>query len=221
MNTSLQPIIFCDFDGTITENDNIVAIMKHFNPPGWEEIVERIIQQKLSIREGVRRMFHLFPAAKKDEIIQYAVDNAVIRKGFSTFLDYIHKHRIPFLVTSGGIDFFVYELLSPFSIKNKQIFCNESDFSGENIDIIFPYPCDEHCDKDCGMCKTRIIRSYPEDQYYRIVIGDSITDFEASRLADKVFARSHLIEQCEKLEIPYQPFTTFNDIIENLEELDN
>ena len=31
-------IIFCDFDGTITENDNIIAIIRHFNPPGWEPI---------------------------------------------------------------------------------------------------------------------------------------------------------------------------------------
>ena len=38
---SKERIIFCDFDGTITVNDNIVAIMKHFNPEGWEGIVER------------------------------------------------------------------------------------------------------------------------------------------------------------------------------------
>ena len=37
---SKERIIFCDFDGTITVNDNIVAIMKHFNPEGWEGIVE-------------------------------------------------------------------------------------------------------------------------------------------------------------------------------------
>lgn len=219
MSDSLQPVIFCDFDGTITENDNIVAIMEHFNPEGWKEIVDLIIQQKLSIRVGVRRMFNLFPASKKEEIIQYAVDHATIRKGFGALLDYTHKHQIPFLVTSGGIDFFVYELLSPFPVDPEQIFCNQSDFSGNQIDIIFPHPCDQQCNNDCGMCKTTIIRSYPKDQYYRIVIGDSVTDFEASKLADKVFARSHLVEQCENLEIPYEKFTTFYDVIEQLEEL--
>ena len=40
---SKERIIFCDFDGTITVNDNIVAIMKHFNPDGWEGIVEQIM----------------------------------------------------------------------------------------------------------------------------------------------------------------------------------
>jgi 2-hydroxy-3-keto-5-methylthiopentenyl-1-phosphate phosphatase len=28
-------VLFCDFDGTITEKDNIVAIMRRFAPPQW------------------------------------------------------------------------------------------------------------------------------------------------------------------------------------------
>ena len=45
-----QPIIFCDFDGTITTNDNLIAIMKHFDPPGWEPIKDEILAQTISIR---------------------------------------------------------------------------------------------------------------------------------------------------------------------------
>lgn len=214
-----QPIIFCDFDGTITENDNIVAIMKHFNPAGWEDIVKQIIEQQISIREGVGQMFALLPTSRKKEIIQYAINNAVIRDGFKELLDYCDTHQIPFLVTSGGIDFFVYPLLSPFAIEHEQIFCNGSDFSGERITITWPHQCDELCHNDCGMCKVRIIRAYPKEEYKRIVIGDSVTDFEAAKLADLVFARSHLMEQCEKLNIPYIPFHNFHEVISHLKEL--
>jgi 2-hydroxy-3-keto-5-methylthiopentenyl-1-phosphate phosphatase len=219
VNSARQPVIFCDFDGTITENDNIVAIMKHFDPPGWEEIVDHIIDQQLSIRQGVGQLFALFPASQKEEIMRYAIDNAVIREGFSEFLEYCRRHEIPFLVTSGGIDFFVYPLLAPFPIKQEQIYCNGSNFTGDSIEILWPHRCDDTCSNDCGMCKVRIIRTYPADQYQRIVIGDSITDFEAAKLADKVFARSHLLEQCENTGIPYTSYTTFYDVIENLEEL--
>jgi 2-hydroxy-3-keto-5-methylthiopentenyl-1-phosphate phosphatase len=68
------------------------------------------------------------------------------------------------------------------------------------------------------MCKATIIRRFPQDRYKRILIGDSVTDFEGAKLADIVFARSHLIELCEKLELPFYPFETFFDIIAQLEE---
>jgi 2-hydroxy-3-keto-5-methylthiopentenyl-1-phosphate phosphatase len=213
-----QPVIFCDFDGTITENDNIVAIMKHFQPPGWENIVEQIIGREISIKEGVGALFALLPTSNQEEIVHFAIENAKIRQGFQELLHYCEHRRIPFYVTSGGIDFFVYPLLQPFSLRPEQIYCNQSDFAGETIRIVWPHPCDEYCDNKCGMCKTRIIRSYDSDQYYRILIGDSITDFEGAKLADLVFARSHLLERCAETGIPYIPYETFYDVIEHLEK---
>lgn len=207
-----QPVIFCDFDGTITDNDNIIAIMKRFDPPGWSDIVPRILDRSISIREGVGAMFNLLPASRKEEIVRYAIDNAVIRQGFAELLDYCSEHHIEFYVTSGGIDFFVYPLLARFPIDPSHIYCNGSDFTGENIRIEWPNPCDEHCNVDCGMCKTTIIRRFPTDRYERILIGDSVTDFEGAKLAELVFARSYLVDKCEELKIPYIPFTTFHDV---------
>jgi 2-hydroxy-3-keto-5-methylthiopentenyl-1-phosphate phosphatase len=212
-----QTIIFCDFDGTITVNDNIVAIMKHFNPEGWENIVERIVSREISIREGVGSLFALLPTSRKQEVIDFAIGNATIRAGFRELLDYCREHHIQFLVTSGGIDFFVYPLLAEFPIPRENIYCNGSDFSGSRIRILWPHPCDEHCQADCGMCKTTIIRSYPKDRYERILIGDSVTDFEGAKLADIIFARSHLIDMCKENGFPYRPYSDFYDVIQSLD----
>ncbi len=38
--------IFCDFDGTITNNDNIMSIMEKFAPPEAEEVKNKILSQK-------------------------------------------------------------------------------------------------------------------------------------------------------------------------------
>lgn len=215
-----KPVIFCDFDGTITENDNIVAIMKHFDPPGWQELVTAVVERSTSIREGVGGMFQLLPTSRKEEIVKYAVDNAKIRGGFSELLAYCRNRSIEFFVTSGGIDFFVYPLLEPFDIPKDHIYCNASDFSGERIRIDWPHPCDEHCQVDCGMCKTTIIRRFPADAYYRILIGDSVTDFEGAKLADLIFARSHLEERCRELGMPYVPFETFDDVTLYIQSMD-
>jgi 2-hydroxy-3-keto-5-methylthiopentenyl-1-phosphate phosphatase len=212
-------IIFCDFDGTITVSDNILAIMRHFEPPGWEDIVQQLMDKKLSIRQAVGAMFALLPTSRKDEIIHYSINNASIRDGFGDFVDYCKQNDITLLVTSGGIDFFIYPLLAPFPIPKEHIYSNASSFDGENIEILWPHPCDEHCDVDCGMCKTAIIRSYDSETYHRILIGDSVTDFAGAKLVDTIFARSHLIDLCDELGLSYTPFETFFDIINRLEQM--
>ncbi|RKP57007.1 2-hydroxy-3-keto-5-methylthiopentenyl-1-phosphate phosphatase [Cohnella endophytica] len=214
-----KPVLFCDFDGTITLNDNIVAVMKHFNPPGIEEIIKDIVSVKKSIKQGVGEMFALLPSSLKDEVREYILSTAGIRPGFPELLEWCKLHDVPFYVTSGGIDFFIYPLLAPFGIPDDHIYCNGSDFSGDNIKITWPHDCDEHCDNGgCGMCKTAVIRQFPNDEYYRILIGDSITDFAGAKLVDLVFSRSHLTERCRELGLPHIPFDTFHDIIQHLEQ---
>jgi 2-hydroxy-3-keto-5-methylthiopentenyl-1-phosphate phosphatase len=211
-------VIFCDFDGTITENDNIVAIIRHFDPPGWETIVDEIVSQRKTIREGVGELFRLLPTSRKTEVIDYAIGNARIRSGFAELLEYARANGIDFYVTSGGIDFFVYPLIAPFGIPESHIYCNGSDFTGERIEITWPHPCDDNCRNDCGMCKTTIIRRFPAEAYTRILIGDSVTDFEGAKLADLVFARSHLIRKCEELGLPYYEYETFHDVLTILKQ---
>ncbi|SEN76776.1 2-hydroxy-3-keto-5-methylthiopentenyl-1-phosphate phosphatase [Lihuaxuella thermophila] len=216
MTSFRKRVIFCDFDGTITNNDNIISIFKHFNPPGWESIKDDILSQRISVRRGVGQMFSLLPSSRKEEIIRYAIDQAEIRPGFEEFIQYCREHGIKLLITSGGIDFFVYPILSRYAIPVEDIYCNGSDFSGETIRIVWPHPCDPHCDVDCGMCKTSVIRSYDSRLYEKIVIGDSITDLAGSKLADFTIARDYLLKKCEELGLVHQPFTTFFDVIDIL-----
>jgi 2-hydroxy-3-keto-5-methylthiopentenyl-1-phosphate phosphatase len=213
-----KKVVFCDFDGTITVNDNIIAIIKHFNPEGWEQLAEKVISTELSIRSGVSALFALLPSSMEQEVIDFGVSNAVIRDGFRPFLQYCEANDIEFYVTSGGIDFFVYPVLKPFDIPKDHIYCNGSDFSGERIAITWPHPCDGQCNNDCGMCKTTIMRRFPVEDYTRIVIGDSVTDFEGAKLADRIFSRSHLTTKCKELGLSHTEYETFHDIIAALEK---
>ncbi|MET3292687.1 UNVERIFIED_CONTAM: 2-hydroxy-3-keto-5-methylthiopentenyl-1-phosphate phosphatase [Brevibacillus sp. OAP136] len=215
---SKKLVLFCDFDGTITEKDNIVAIMRRFAPPEWEELTQRILGQEISVRAGVGKLFTLLPSSLRQEIVDYIVAEAKIRPGFAEFVRFCADAGIELLITSGGIDFFVHPILAPFQLKNP-IYCNGSDFSGETITITWPHACDEHCSNECGMCKTTIIRRYSADDYYRVVIGDSITDLAGAKIADFVIARSFLEKKCEELGLPYRPFTTFHDVIEILQDI--
>ena len=217
VNNLSKPIIFCDFDGTVTANDNIIAIMKKFNPPGWETVKDQILDQSISIREGVAKMFSLLPVEAKDDIISYVLEQAEIREGFSDFVAYTKQQQLPLYIVSGGIDFFVYPLLEPFGPFDG-IYCNSADFSGDTIKLVFPHGCDETCtSQGCGCCKPSVMRRIMSEQSTSIVIGDSITDLQAAKQADLVIARDFLIDKCEELGIAYEAFESFHDVTDILD----
>ncbi|MGG3469938.1 2-hydroxy-3-keto-5-methylthiopentenyl-1-phosphate phosphatase [Neobacillus pocheonensis] len=212
-----NPVIYCDFDGTITESDNIIAIMKKFAPPEWEAIKDQILSQQISIRQGVGRLFSLLPIDRREEITKYAIENAKIRAGFKEFVEFTREAGIPLYIVSGGIDFFVHPILSeyhPFT----GIYCNESDFSDKKIRILWPNECDSLCNNDCGCCKPSIIRKLNHQNSFKIVIGDSVTDLEAAKHADFVLARDLLQEKCQEWGINHHGFKTFFDCIEEIKK---
>ncbi|MBE7097902.1 2-hydroxy-3-keto-5-methylthiopentenyl-1-phosphate phosphatase [Bacillus cereus] len=210
--------VFCDFDGTITNNDNIMSIMEKFAPPEAEEVKNRILSQELSIQEGVSQLFQLIPTSLHDDMIQFLIKTAEIRSGFHEFIQFVNENNISFYVISGGMDFFVYPLLQGI-IPKEQIYCNETDFSSEFITVKWPHPCDHHCQNHCGLCKSSLIRKLSDTNDFHIVIGDSITDLQAAKQADKVFARDFLITKCEENHIAYTPFETFHDVQTQLKHL--
>ncbi|WP_027408381.1 2-hydroxy-3-keto-5-methylthiopentenyl-1-phosphate phosphatase [Anoxybacteroides tepidamans] len=214
-----KPVIFCDFDGTITNSDNIISIMKQFAPPEWESIKDDVLAQRCSVQEGVGAMFSLLPSSLKEEITSFILRTARIRDGFREFVAFTKDRGIPLYVTSGGIDFFVYPLLEGF-VEKESIFCNGSDFTGETIRITWPHSCDEHCQNGCGCCKPSLLRKLAAQDATKIVIGDSITDLAAARLADHVIARDFLLEKCKELRLSHTPFTTFFDVIAFFEQME-
>jgi 2-hydroxy-3-keto-5-methylthiopentenyl-1-phosphate phosphatase len=212
-------VIICDFDGTITETDNIIAIMKKFAPPEWDALKNGVLSQDIPIREGVGKMFQLLPSSLKKEIVEYIVDHAEIRQGFKEFVHYTKEKNIPLYIVSGGIDFFVYPLLEGL-IDKDQIYCNKADFTNEMIKIEWPHSCDNTCNNDCGCCKPSLIRQLTNENQRKIVIGDSITDLQAAKLADFVIARDLLLEKSKELDLPHKPFTTFYDVMKVLDSLE-
>ncbi|WP_078409211.1 2-hydroxy-3-keto-5-methylthiopentenyl-1-phosphate phosphatase [Priestia abyssalis] len=213
-----KPVIFCDFDGTITHSDNIIALMKEFAPPEWEAIKDDVLAQNISIKEGVGKMFSLLPVTLKQQLIEFLLEKAKIREGFAEFVSFTKEEGFPLYIVSGGIDFFVHPMLDGL-VEKENIYCNGSDFSGDTITITWPHSCDDKCSNDCGCCKPSLIRKLEREEDFKIVVGDSITDLQAAKMADAVIARDFLSEKCEELQIPYFPFTTFYDVIDHIKEL--
>ncbi|WDL99436.1 MtnX-like HAD-IB family phosphatase [Alicyclobacillus sp. ALC3] len=206
---------FCDFDGTISTKDRITAIMREFVPEASASLIERVNHRELSVRAAVEAMFALIPSARFDEVREFVTSTTVIREGFSRFVDYATEHSWPIAVVSGGFDFFVDPAIAPWRDR-LTVFYNRIDTSGEYLRTIWPHPCDALCDADCGLCKPTILRSYEQSVRRSVVIGDGVTDFEAARHADFVYARASLLTECQRHGLPHQAFETFDDIVADL-----
>ncbi|MBI3961110.1 MAG: MtnX-like HAD-IB family phosphatase [Deinococcus sp.] len=210
LSVPASPMVFCDFDGTITEEDMIIAICRGFAPPEWEAIKDDILAQRRDVRSGVAAMFGLIPSPRREDIVQFARKTARIRAGFGELLDYCQQVGIPFQVVSGGVDFFVYPVLEPYLAKIDRVYTIEGDFSSPTIQLRYPYGS-----ATSGTSKPLILEQYRE--YYRILIGDSITDLEGARIAELVFARDRLCRYLEAEGMAYQCFETFHDVHQELE----
>ena len=210
-------IIFSDFDGTITEHDVIVMIMEKFAPPVWVEIKDKILYKRtITLKDGVEQLFGLIESKKKDEIISFAKKEAKIRKGFDEFLNFCEKEKFDFNVISGGLDFFVEPILEKYKDKLK-IFCNKGNFNSRKIQIDYKYlPADCSLCGNCGCCKIEVIEEYPKEKFSRILIGDSLSDLQAAKVVDTVFARADLIKYLEQENIPHIPFENFHEVKEKL-----
>lgn len=212
-----QLIIFSDFDGTITEHDVIVMIMKKFAPPEWVEIKDKILYERtITLKDGVEKLFGLIDSNKKNEILDFVKKKVKLRSGFIEFLDFCKSKNIEFNVVSGGLDFFVETILYEFKDKLK-IFCNKGNFNSEKIKIDYKYlPRNCTLCGNCGCCKIEIMEQYPKDKFTWVVIGDSLTDLPASKVADLVFARGDLIKYLEQENISYIRFENFNEVEKQL-----
>ena len=219
MSLEKQPIIFSDFDGTITERDVIVMIMEKFAPSEWEEIKNKILYERtITLRDGVEKLFSLIDSSKKNEIINFVKKEVKIRAGFNEFLDFCKKENIDFNVLSAGLNFFIEPILESYEDKLK-IFCNRGNFNSEVIKIDYKYlPIDCRLCGQCGCCKVEIIEKYPKEKFIRILIGDGLAELAPSKIADMVFATGNLIKLLEHEGINYIPFNDFHEVKEKLQQ---
>ena len=62
INDHVKRIVFCDFDGTITQQETFVAMLHTFAPQKMKEFSELFSERKISLREGVRAVVESIPS---------------------------------------------------------------------------------------------------------------------------------------------------------------
>ena len=84
MKTETKPILFLDFDGTVSERDAIDAILERFADEKWQDIEERWKKGAIGSRECLREQVALVTATADE--INDLLDEIRLDAGFETLL---------------------------------------------------------------------------------------------------------------------------------------
>ena len=209
-----RPVIFSDFDGTITRVDVTDAILEEFADPAWQRIEEEWVAGRIGSRECLRRQMALVRASSEE--LDALIARIPLDPHFAHFHQSIREAGIPFYVLSDGFDYVIRRVLRRCGADGEllngcHLFSSFLRVEGQKTVIDFPHwplPC-EH---GCATCKPEVMRRLSGGHRPVIFIGDGLSDRFAVEQAEIVFARDKLLGYCREQNIPCHPFSSFEDI---------
>lgn len=203
--TDCRTVVFCDFDGTITAQDTLQAIVRQFLPADAMEVLAGISRGNISLRAGTERLIGSLPSKQADTVRRF-VTRQPLRPGFRVFLQDMYERHIPVVVVSGNIQFCVESRLAPLRHLIHRIHALEVDLDRPRMRALIASGTTSE-----AVPKADIVLSYPAQR--RIVIGDSLSDRSMALQADSVFARDRLLSFLQQRELPATPFNDFHDVL--------
>jgi 2,3-diketo-5-methylthio-1-phosphopentane phosphatase len=203
-------LIFCDFDGTLAQNDVGDLLFKNFaNWPECEKLVQQWLRGEISSRECLQR--EAATARLTREQLDAFCDEQAITPGFHEFAEFCRRKNWPLIVLSDGLDYYIQRVLSRHGI-DLPIFANHLEFVPPNhITISFPYF--EHSCGKCGNCKGYHLRRLAKPDERMVYIGDGYSDRCGAREADLIFAKRDLAKWCMENQITYWHFDDFTQLL--------
>ena len=208
-------VIFCDFDGTIATRDVGYHMYHHFTGGRNDELLPDWKSGALSTRECMAIESSMV-STTPEAFYQY-LDRHTLDPTFASFVARCRTAEIPLILISDGLDLYITYLLRRHRIPELPLICNRGHLEKDGLRVEFPYPDPGHTGG--GVCKGDRIAEYrASDNIDRTVIfiGDGLSDVGAIPETDILFAKKDLRHYCERQNIPYNRFDTFDDVAHEL-----
>ena len=197
-------IVFCDFDNTITADESFVGMIKTFATIEYHQVKQLIIDRKITLGEGIRRMVESIPSHRYSEVLDYSFSHR-IRDGFGELLGYLGSQDVPLVVISGGLEGSVSTRLADFKKSIHAIHAAQVSTRNRFLTVSSAFQS-----KTQLVDKTQAMALYDYDE--SVVIGDGLTDIDMGLSADLVFARDYLARYLAERKIPHIGWKNFFDV---------
>lgn len=215
------PAIFCDFDGTITEQDVTDQILSQLAHPSWREVEQLWVRGAIGSRECLERQMSLVRASRRE--LDALIDAVPVDPGFTGLYRLAHRRSVPFYVVSDGFDYVIGRILKRVAMNGeyrngKHLFASGLRVKAQRLETYFPHG-PEPCEHGCATCKVAVIREHGRGHQPIVFIGDGLSDRLAVEEADLVFARHPLAHYCREKGIPHLPFESLHEVEHELARL--
>jgi 2-hydroxy-3-keto-5-methylthiopentenyl-1-phosphate phosphatase len=216
-----KPVVFSDFDGTITRLDVTDEILEKFADPSWREVEERWLRGDIGSRECFERQVALVRVTAKQ--LNALIDSIPIDPDFPEFYRTLKAWGMPFYIVSDSFDYVIRRVLkragADGDLRNgRHLFSTGLELEAGRVRAVFPHS-NHGCNHGCATCKPAIIRRVRKKQQQVIFVGDGLSDRFAVEVADIVFAKNELLAYCRERGIACRPFETFGDVQKELAEI--
>jgi len=222
-------IVFCDFDGTVTTSDVTDVLLEELAAPEWKIIEARWVNGEIDDCECMSQQFSLING-NWNNIVAVA-DTIGIDPYFRAFVAQCQSANIPVYIGSNGADTVMQYILDREQISFDGYWAYRLIESNDKWFLEFPQ------DEQRGICQApksiackcalveRSLARWRSNQGnllmkntipYKIVIGDSRSDFCWTHKADLVFAKGKLAQYCWQQNINCLSFSDFSQINECL-----
>ena len=213
-NTLPGPIVFTDFDGTITQLDVTDEMLAQLAHPSWQEVEQAWTRGSIGSRECLERQIALVDTSAEE--LHALIDAVPIDPSFTAFYRFTRKRGIPLYVLSEGFDYVIVRILKRAGVNGPvrngtHMFSSALRLEGRRLIPSFPHAA-QPCEHGCGTCKAALLRRFGKGKYPVIFVGDGLSDRFAVDEADVVFAKRQLLAYCREHDKACRPFDTFAEV---------
>lgn len=203
-------LFIVDFDGTISKRDTIDALLEKFADDRWQQYEQDWLAGKI---DAVECMSSQLALVKADNIALESFFRSIELDGSFRHFYAFAKPFAHIVIASDGLDHAIKVSMQHGNFPELPIFANRLQFDPQGIKMTFPNRQPD-CAGGNGNCKCAVARAqqaFPAEKV--VLIGDGKSDACLAKKADVVFAKGSLVQHCLKHDIPFIPFSTFDDVL--------
>jgi len=213
---AMKTVVQCDFDGTITQDDQSFLLLDTFGKGNWRQLLAEYREGKISVSHFNIRAFAMVKEDKQT-LLDFIKSKIKIRAGFSELLTYCRRNGFQFIIISNGLDFYIDAILKHIGVQNIKVFAAQAHFGSRGIEVKYMGLNESHSEGDF---KETYVRLFLANGYRVIYVGNGLSDISPAKLAHHIFARDELLAYCKEASLNCTPFIDLNDVVRGLELLE-
>jgi 2-hydroxy-3-keto-5-methylthiopentenyl-1-phosphate phosphatase len=212
----MKTIVQCDFDGTITEEDQSFLLLDSFANGDWRQLLKDYRESKISVDYLNTKAFAMIKEDRQT-LIDFVRSKVKIRDGFGELLACCHRNGFGFIIVSNGLDFYIRAILREIRVENIKVFAAQTRFTTKGIEAKYIGPNGAQLETDF---KETYVNSFQRTGHRIIYVGDGLSDIRPAKQAHHIFARGELLTYCNEANLDCTSFINLNDVVRGLELLE-